>query len=153
MPQTKFYGSQVGGSTTIPHSYTGDPLTLLRWDITSALSFLPLLPYIVFPFSPQNSGPLCELYPSLANLWAMFLHLVLLIMQIPFVLSVPFWLLFPLWSVVCGVGAFMVINAGVCYLLNGSEMEFPSQERYAGNKREHEHEQWIFLNGVAVGYV
>ncbi|PVH77473.1 hypothetical protein DL98DRAFT_423674 [Cadophora sp. DSE1049] len=148
---TKFYGSQVGGKSTTPHSYTSSPLGLLKHDILSALQFYLYLPYIVFPLRPQLSGPLCELYPSRGNLYDMFLHLILIVMQLPFVLSVPFWLMFPVWTVVGGVAVFVMVNESVCYLLNGSEMEVESKKEYAERKKEHEHEQWIFLNGVAVG--
>jgi hypothetical protein len=150
-PLTKFYGSQVGGTSVTPHSYTGSPLSLLRHDITSAFSFSLFLPFIVFPLSPQKSGPLCELYPSLANLWDMVLHLILILLQVPFVLSVPIWVFFPMWWVLVGVVGFMIVNNGICYLLNGREMRVRSTEKYARRKREFEHEQWIFLNGVAVG--
>jgi hypothetical protein len=37
--------------------------------------------------------------------------------------------------------------------LNGSQMRYPSNPKYAEKKPEHAHEQWIFLNGVAVGYI
>jgi len=32
-------------------------------------------------------------------------------------------------------------------------MPFVSKPEYSMNRKEHKHEQWIFLNGVAVGYV
>lgn len=151
--ETKFYGSQVGGSVVTPHSYTDSPLKLLRQDVASAFTFWLFLPFIVYPFSPVSSGPLCELYPSAANLWSMFLHIILVIMQVPFLLSIPFWFFFPLWSVSIGVAIFWLINQGICYLLNGSQMRYPSDPKFAAAKDEHAHEQWIFLNGVAVGYV
>jgi hypothetical protein len=152
-PQTKFYGSQVGSKVVIPHSYTNSPLGLLRQDVASAFSFWKFLPFIVLPYRPQGSGPLCELYPSASNLWSMFLHFILFIMQLPFILSVPFWIFFPVWSVLGAVIVFWLINQGICYLLNGSQMRYPSNPKFAKSKTEHEHEQWIFLNGVAVGCV
>lgn len=150
---TKFYGSQVGGKSTMPHSYTGSPLSLLKQDVLSALQFYLYLPYIVFPLRPQLSGPLCELYPSRENLYDMFLHGILIIMQLPFVLSVPFWLMFPLWWVVGGVVVFVMVSESICFLLNGKDMQVQSKEEFAERRKEHEHEQWIFLNGVAVGFV
>ncbi len=48
---------------------------------------------------------------------------------------------------------FWLINQGICYFLNGSKMRYPSNPKFAEAKEEHKHEQWIFLNGVAVGYV
>jgi hypothetical protein len=153
MPHTKFYGSQVGGEKLTVHSYTGSPLKLLRHDVLCALQFFMFLPFIVWPLKPHGSRELCELYPSAANLWAMFLHLILCFMQLPFILSVPFWVFFPVWWVLGCVTVFMVVTQGICYLLNGSRMEYPSNPKYAEAKKEHEHEQWIFLNGVAVGWV
>ncbi|CZS92736.1 uncharacterized protein RCO7_10220 [Rhynchosporium graminicola] len=148
---TKFYGSQVGGKSTTPHSYTSSPLSLLKQDILSALQFYKYLPYIVFPLTPQLSGPLCELYPSWGNLYDIFLHSILIIMQLPFLLSVPFWLMFPLWSVVAGVVVFAIVNNAICAALNGTKTVVGSRAEFAEAKKEHEHEQWIFLNGVAVG--
>lgn len=151
--QTTFYGSQVGGSATTPYPYTGSPWLLLQQDIASAFSLILLLPYIVFPLTPLDSGPLCELYPSAANLYDISLHLILIVLQLPFVLSVPFWVLFPVWWVLIGIAGFWAVNEAICYLLNGKETEIWSTEGYAERKRKHEHEQWIFLNGVAVGFV
>ena len=151
MPGTKFYGSQIGSPSQNPLSYTGSPLKLIRRDVFSALKLISSLPFIVWPIRPFDSGPLCELYPSAANLWAILLHVILVILQLPFVLSVPLWLLFPVWWVVCGVAAFMLVNSVFCFLLNGSKIEFPSNPEFAPAKKEHETEQWIFLNGVAVG--
>lgn len=150
MPQIKFYGSQVGGSPVVSHSYTGSPLTLLWHDITLAFSLIPHLPYIIFPMTPLRSRHFCELYPSIENLYSIFLHVILLILQVPFLLSIPFWVFLPGWMVIGGVMAFWCVNKGVMYLLNGSKMEYFSDPKYASNEG-HEHEQWIFLNGVAVG--
>lgn len=151
--KTTFYGSQVGSKIVVPHSYTNSPLTLLRQDVASAFSFWVFAPFIVYPFTPLSSGPLCELYPSASNLWSMFLHIILFFMQAPFLLSIPIWVFLPLWSVIAGVAVFWVINKGIWYLLNGNKMRYPSNPKFAEAKEEHKHEQWIFLNGVAVGYV
>jgi hypothetical protein len=151
MPGIKFYGSQVGGKSVTPHSYTGSPLELVRHDVLTAFSFWRLLPNIVFPLNPCRSGEFCELYPSIANLWCIFLHLILFFMQLPFILSIPFWILFPGWMVIVGVAIFVLVNQAICFLLNGRKLRFKSDPRYAQLKKEHAHEQWIFLNGVAVG--
>ena len=137
----------------MPHSYTNSLLTLLRQDVASAFSFWVFAPFIVYPFTPLSSGPLCELYPSASNLWSMFLHIILFFMQAPFLLSILTWVFFPLWAVMGGIAVFWVINKGIWYLLNGSKMRYPSNPKFAEAKEEHKHEQWIFLNGVAVGYV
>jgi hypothetical protein len=151
MSQIKFYGSQVGGKIVTPHSYTDSPMVLLRHDVWSALKLFAFSPFIVFPLSPLSSGKFCELYPSKANLWNIFLHVLLIFLQLPFILSVPFWIVFPVWTVIIGVSVFWAINQTICYLLNGSKLQYLSDPKYARSEENHKHEQWIFLNGVAVG--
>lgn len=151
MPRIRFYGSQVGGEVIIPHSYTGSPLELLRHDIWSALGFFKYLPFIVWPIRPTLSNDFCELYPSWQNLWAMFVHFILILLQLAFILSVPLWLFVPVPMIIAGVVVFFMINSGFCYLLNGSQMRFKSDPKFTKSNQKHEKEQWIFLNGVAVG--
>lgn len=153
MASVRFFGSQVGGKNVVPHSYTGSPLELLRDDIASAFSLCMLLPFIVWPLEPMGSGKLCELYPSLGNLFDIVLHLLLVSIQLPFIISVPFWIFlpFPPITFVIVITAFWAVNHSICYILNGSEMKYQSERRYAIPRKEHRHEQWVFLNGVAVG--
>lgn len=150
MPRIKFYGSQIGGSPITSHTYTGDPLSLLWHDVASAFSLILYFPTIVMPMSPLNSRHFCELYPSIPNLWSMLLHVILVALQLPFLLSIPLWIFLPVWLVLFGVACFLVVNWGIWLLLNGTKMEYSSNPAYASNEG-HEHEQWIFLNGVAVG--
>jgi hypothetical protein len=154
MARIKFYGSQIGGKNVIPHSYTDSPMILLHHDIWSAIMLSPFLQFIVRPLRPWGSGELfCELYPSRANIWCMFLHVILCFMQSAFLISIPFWFLFflPLTTIIFGVGVFWTVNQGICHILNGSKTEYRSDPKYARITKEHEHEEWIFLNGVAVG--
>jgi hypothetical protein len=51
-----------------------------------------------------------------------------------------------------GIAGFMFTNWLICKLLNGSKETYTSDEKYAKARPEHAHEQWVFLNGVAVGY-
>ncbi|KAF4635706.1 hypothetical protein G7Y89_g2391 [Cudoniella acicularis] len=53
--------------------------------------------------------------------------------------------------VVAGVGVFGVVNHAICWLLNGEDLSFVSDPKFAAKRKEYTHEQWIFLNGVAVG--
>lgn len=151
MPHIKFYGSQVGGEVVTPHSYTGSPAELLRHDIWSALSLVTFFPFIVWPMRPARSGEMCELYPSWKNLWSMFLHLILILLQLPFILSIPLWIFVPVPVIIAGCLGFWLVNSAVVYLLNGSQMRYQSNPQYAKARKEHQHEQWLFLNGVAVG--
>jgi len=81
----------------------------------------------------------------------MFLHFILVLIQLPFILSIPFWVLLPVPVILFGCAGFWVVNSTIAYLLNGSQMRFASDPKYAEARKEHEREQWIFLNGVAVG--
>lgn len=45
----------------------------------------------------------------------------------------------------------MSINKVICFILNGPGMVYKSDPIYSSSTEENEHEQWIFLNGVAVG--
>lgn len=151
---TTFYGSQVGSSSTKIHAYTGTPLELLRHDIVTAFKFITYMPYIIFPLQPMASGPFSELYPASAgNICAVGLHVLLICLQLPFLLSIPFWIFFPVWYVLVGCVVFGLLIRGICTLLNGDGIEYPSNPKYAEVKEEHKHEQWVFLNGVAVGLV
>ena len=53
--------------------------------------------------------------------------------------------------VILGVVGFTGVNNVICYFLNGTKTNFSSSSRYAEAKKEHEHEQWVFMNGVAAG--
>ncbi|KAL3426454.1 hypothetical protein PVAG01_03245 [Phlyctema vagabunda] len=153
MPNTRFFGSQVGGRKITPLSYTGSPLQLLRHDVFSAFSYYKSLPFIIWPIQPFGSGDLCELYPSRGNLYDIFLHLVLLALQLPFLISVPFWIFlpFPPLTFVLGIVGFWLVNRVVYQLINGPEMKYQSDPKFAAARPEHAHEQWVLLNGVAVG--
>jgi hypothetical protein len=153
MTGIKFYGSQVGAKSQTFHTTSIEPISLLYHDILAALKSAPYIPYIFWPLRPALSRDLCELAPTWANLWACFLHLVLLIMQIPFIISIPLWVFFPVWTVLLGGLVFLGLNNLVIFLLNGSKKEFHSESRFAAKRKEHEGEQWVFMNGVAAGYV
>jgi hypothetical protein len=55
--------------------------------------------------------------------------------------------------VIVGVSVFWAINQTICYALNGSKPQYCSDPKYAEVTEKHKHEQWIFMNGVAVGSV
>lgn len=103
------------------------------------------------PIKPWNSGELDELYPSRKNLFCIFVHFVLVILQLCFILALPIAIFFPLWMSGLGIGALLLLNWAMCKLLNGKELIFHSEKKFARALPEHEHEQWVFVNGVAVG--
>lgn len=148
-----YMGSQVGDKAVVNYSYTDMPWVLMGYDIKTFFQYSWALPYVVWPFRPTESGSLCELASTRANAFCVLVHLVLIVMQLGFFLSLPMALLFPIWTVLLGYGLFAVVNVALCAVLNGRGIHFFSDERYATAQEEHSHEQWIFVNGVAVGYV
>ena len=148
---TEFYRSQIGDTTVINYSYTDKPWRLLVKDMSYFFVYAWALPWILWPIYPYGSGELDELYPSARNLFCIATHFILVVLQLAFVLGLPFALIFPLWMDLLAAGIFFTINWLLCKLLNGDKIIFHSDEKYAKPKPEHEHEQWIFLNGVAVG--
>ncbi|KAF9880093.1 hypothetical protein CkaCkLH20_02047 [Colletotrichum karsti] len=102
-----------------------------------------------------HSGPLDELYPSFANFYDVTFHFILIIAQSAFLLSIPFLSFFSFNLVVAYIIGFTVLNYVVCYGLNGylpdgyiQSTDFPEASLW---DEQHKKEQWIFLNGVAVG--
>ena len=150
--QTKFYSSQIGGPTVVPQNCTVSPLKLLGQDISTAARLWDFLPSIIWPLPPLDSGPLCELYPSTSSIRCMYIHAVLSLMQLSFVVSVPLWIIYPVSFVIVWVAIFWVGNEFLCFLLNGTRATLHSNPVNAQQKVEHDHEKWIFLNGIGVGY-
>jgi hypothetical protein len=70
-----------------------------------------------------------------------------------FVISIPVAIFMPFNTIILGLGAFWVVNKSLCYPLNGSDSRLYSNPKYTGvYSEEHAEEQWIFLNGIGVGY-
>ncbi|KAM0276389.1 hypothetical protein ACHAQH_006791 [Verticillium albo-atrum] len=151
MGSTKFFGSQVGGQTVINYAYTDLPSRLMTWDIYYFFYYSWALPWIILPLTPSDSGDLDELAVTPQNIFCIVLHFILCILQLLFVLSLPAALFFPIWMAVVCWGAFLVFNWAICLLLNGPGIEYHSDKKFAEARPEHAHEQWVFLNGVAVG--
>ena len=150
-PVTEFYRSQIGGTSVINYCYTDRPSRLLFKDIYYFFVYSWALPWIVLPLRPCLSGDLDELYPSAKNLFCIAVHFVLVLLQLAFILSLSIAFIFPIWMGAAAVATFMALNWTLCKLLNGSDSTYHSDPKYAKDLPEHAHEQWIFLNGVAVG--
>lgn len=104
------------------------------------------------PFQPHDSGSLSELAPTHENLRCILIHTILVILQVSFLLCFPYAIFFPIWTVVTAVGAFLMVNRAICSLLNkGRATIYTSDRKYAAALPEHAHEEWIFINGIAVG--
>jgi hypothetical protein len=149
---TDFYRSQIGGASVINYSYTDFPWRLLAKDVYFFFVYSWALPWILFPIFTYGSGELDELYPNIRNGFCVLLHFVLAVLQVCFILSLPLLaLMLPSSIAALVVAAFLILNSLLCRLLNGKDYEFHSDEKYATAKLEHSHEQWVFVNGVAVG--
>ncbi|KAK2609114.1 hypothetical protein QQS21_002341 [Conoideocrella luteorostrata] len=148
---TEFYRSQIGGTSVINYCYTDLPLKLLLKDVYYFFVYCWALPWILVPFSPCGSNELDELYPTAKNMFCVLIHFILAVLQLAFILVLPVAIIFPLWMSALGVLAFLTLNWSLCRLLNSNDTTFHSDEKYAKALPQHAHEQWVFLNGVAVG--
>ncbi|KAI1435814.1 hypothetical protein GGR50DRAFT_275992 [Xylaria sp. CBS 124048] len=149
--RTEFIGSQVGGKSVINYCYTDMPWRLVAYDIRYFFTFSWALPWIIWPLRPCDSGPFDELSLTAENVWCIFIHLLLALCQLAFLLLLPVGLLLPVYLFIAALAAFFLINWLLCRCLNGSTITYESDPKYAPTLAAHEHEQWIFLNGVAVG--
>lgn len=148
---TEFFGSQVGGQAVINYSYTDLPWKLLAYDIQYFFIFIWALPWILWPMRPCDGGDFDELAFNRKNVFCIFMHAILIVLQLTFLVSIPFLILFPVWMVLIGLAVFFAINRALCRTLNGRTLTYVSDPKYASRQEEHAHEKWVFLNGVAVG--
>lgn len=149
--ETQFYRSQVGESSVINYSHTDFPWKLFIKDVYYFFVYLWALPWVMWPIYPFGAKEFDELYPTRQNLFCIFIHLILVILQLAFIFLLPLAFFFPAWMVVAAVTAFMLFNWLLCRTINGSQETYSSHESFAKDRPEHAHEQWVFLNGVAVG--
>lgn len=112
---------------------------------------------IVLPLTPTPSGGLDELYQSWQNIWAILLHVFLIVAQLVFLASLlPLAIVTPLPILYfIYVVGFIVGNQYFTVLLNGRRKVglFKSNDEYVRDRKLDEHERWVFINGVAVGCV
>ncbi|KAI0547751.1 hypothetical protein F4679DRAFT_355969 [Xylaria curta] len=149
--RTEFFGSQVGGESVISYSYTDLPWKLVAYDIKYFFTFAWALPWIIWPVRPCDGGHFDELSSTSDNIWCISVHVVLFILQLMFLITLPIAFLLPVYLFIAALGVFFLINWLLCLCLNGKTITYESDPKYAPALPEHEHEQWIFLNGVAVG--
>ncbi|KAK3346714.1 hypothetical protein B0T25DRAFT_286021 [Lasiosphaeria hispida] len=149
--RTRFLGSQVGDKSVINYSYTDMPWRLMAWDVYYFFKFIWALPHILVPMRPTDSGHLAELSFTRGNIFCIAVHIVLCVLQLGFIAAIPALILLPIWTAVVALGLFFLVNHGLCTLINGEDVEYHSDPQYAPALPEHAHEQWIFINGVAVG--
>lgn len=149
---TVFFGSQLGGSSVTSYSYTDSPFRLLLQDAMLCIRYISHFPSLFMPLTPWQSGAMDELYPSTENISALSLQFILLVGQCCLIATITGIAMFPTWLSAAAVMGFIMVNNLICrYLLNGSENITWSNPDLVPFKREHNREQWIFINGVATG--
>jgi hypothetical protein len=136
--------------STAPRPYTSSPLELVWIDILLFFRLFWALPNIVVPLWPTPSGALDELSFTAKNLLDIGIHVLLICMQLIFLVSLPFCIVVPLGWVALYVAGFLLMNAAICRVLNGSKPSLTSKTNLE-HFPKHDDERWIFLNGVAVG--
>ncbi|KAL6302978.1 hypothetical protein BKA93DRAFT_735908 [Sparassis latifolia] len=149
-----FLPSQVDAPvSTRPLTTSASPFDLLYADIVLFFQNWRYLPGIVLPLTPTPSGPLDELYPSVANLWAISVHVVLIVIEGVYILSIPLSPFFVNAAFIAYSGTVLIIVYMICFLLNkGVSGEFVfSDERLLEGYEKRDGEVWVFVNGVAVG--
>lgn len=142
-----------------PDYYTGAPWRLLLDDSILFFKNFFYLKNIVLPLWNKDgrafpSKHLDELYPSLGNIHDIIFHSILIITQSAFILSLPFLAAVPFPVLFGYIGIFIAVNQLACWRLNGhmpkgvlESTYFPESEYWEPRPDE----QWVFLNGVAVG--
>lgn len=145
--------SRVHARDGVPLPYTASPLRLFWSDVFLFLRYIKYFPDVVLPLTPWNSGALDELYPSGKNLFDIAVHSVLLVFQTVFLLSLPLCVVFliPAFWIMLYALAVLLVNCTICrFALNGSKRFLVSKVPVS---EDHRQEHWIFINGIAVGYV
>ncbi|KAJ4292956.1 hypothetical protein N0V88_005619 [Collariella sp. IMI 366227] len=147
----QFFGSQIGGRSVINYGYTDMPWKLMAWDVYYFFQYFWAIPYILWPLSPADSDELSELSFSRGNIFCVAMHVVLCVLQLGGIMALPCLVVLPVWTAMLVVAIFILVNKGLCTLLNSKQVEYHSDPKYAPALSEHAHEQWIFINGVAAG--
>jgi hypothetical protein len=131
---------------------TASPLVLICSDVVLCFQNMRYFPGIIFPLTPYGSGALDEFYPSVQNLWAMFIHALLVFVELVFILSVPFFVFFIGIGCVVYSGIVTLVVYLLCQRLNGkrSGRTMSDPDILEGYDKK-EGEVWVFVNGVAVG--
>ncbi|KAF1999458.1 hypothetical protein P154DRAFT_546248 [Amniculicola lignicola CBS 123094] len=143
--------SQTGPPTSTPLPYTGNPFLLCWDDVLLFSKHSWSIIGILLPLKTSLGGPLDELHPSARNLFCVGLHGFLIIFQLAFLISLPFLTAVFVWTALLYVVVVMLVNLGLCWILNGNENFLKSKVNIGDEGEDNEDECWIFLNGVATG--
>lgn len=144
--------SQAGRDDDVPLRYTASPLRLLCSDTLLGLRCLWALPKVFLPLAPWRSGKLDELYPSPENIFCLAVHGCLVVFQLGFLFSLPLcviWMLPAVW-IMAYAAVVLLVNHAICrFALNGPKRFLVS--KVLDPNPAHRRENWIFVNGMAIG--
>lgn len=147
----EFFGSKVGGGQVNQYNYTDVPTKLLFWDLFYVFYYGWSLPLLIRPLRPRDGNHFDELAWGWGNAYCLLVHTILIVMQLAFLMCIPAAFFIPPWVTAVFVGAFWAVNLLLCWTLNGSKMTYKSDPKYTAGREVHEHEEWLYINGVATG--
>lgn len=147
----KFFGSKVGGGLVNEYNYTDVPSKLLLWDLYYVFYYAWAIPLIVRPLRPRDGNRFDELAWGWRNAYCVAVQMVLIVMQLGFLMCIPVAFFVPPWATAVFVAAFWAVNVLLCWTLNGSRMTYVSDPKYTMGREAHEHEKWLYINGIATG--
>lgn len=127
------------------------PFRLFIKDAGVLVANLRYLPLIFLPFRTTDRD--AELYLSVANIRDLLLQLMITFLESIFLLAaLPVFLLLP--------GTLSLLVAAICCVLlmgltapmQGARIAYSAlDEATAENAKRHQHERWLFVNGIATG--
>lgn len=148
----EFFGStKVGGRQVSEYNYTDIPSKLLFWDLFYVFYYAWSLPLIIRPLRPRDGNHLDELAWSWGNAYCVVVHSILIVLQLGCLICIPVAFFIPPWVTAVFFGAFWAVNLLLCWTLNGSKMTYMSDPKYTVGMETHEHEEWLYINGIATG--
>lgn len=141
--------SQIdGGASSTPLNFRDSPFKLLWADIKLVASLLLWVPHVFMPIRSTNRYS--ELYMSRGNMRDLFIHFVLGLLGIIFlIVAVPLAVVAPGGAFWLFVGLYYGIVWILCIGLRGPRVVYSkvNLDGYAVKPEEN----WVFINGVAAG--
>lgn len=158
-----FAASRPVDTRDAPLPYTASPWKLLSSDLALVWRLCPYVPWMFYPMKSRN-GPTDELCLTSDNISVIAVHVFLLFYQVAFLISLPILVVFGVPVPIFGAYILLAYtaNEAICDLA----LNMVARDPHTGSRElrstyhlplvhqwKHRHERWIFLNGIAVGYV
>lgn len=147
----EFFGSKVGGGLVNEYNYTDVPSKLLVWDLFYVFYYAWSIPLVLRPLKAQDGNHFDELAWGWKNAYCVVVHAFLIVMHLGFLMCIPVAFFIPPWVTAVLTAAFWAVNLLLCWTLNGSKMTYTSDPKYTMGLEAHDHEKWLYINGIATG--